>query len=121
MLVNLKPYLYTKGTDEQLDNEYAAAVKFGKIKLGATSLFWRAGLKQYVICLDNVQRIRRGINSVGGRRCAGGRNYDMEYLVLTLKDDTELVLHIIDDSKQTALDLMDALQKNHPELKYGKE
>lgn len=121
MSVNLKSYYYTKGTDAQLDSEYEAAAKFGKVKLGATSLFWRAGLKQYVIPFESIQRIHRRINTFIGRLCAGGRQTDVEYLVLILRDGSELVLHIGDNVKKTAEGLFAALQESHPEIKYGKE
>lgn len=121
MLVNLNPYLYTKEENPQLDAEFAAAVKFGKVRLGANSLFWRAGLKQYVISLERVQRIHRRINTFVGRLCAGGRQFDVEYLVVLLHDGTELVLHIGDDVKKKAEALFTALQQTHPEIKYGKE
>ena len=76
-------YLYTKGTDAAMDTEFAAARKYGKIRLGETFLFWRTALRNYAIPLNQVQRARRGIQSVAGRLCAGGRNFDIEYLVLT--------------------------------------
>lgn len=121
MVINLKDYLYTKGTDADLDAQFAAAQKFGKVRLGSTVLFWRAAFKQYAISLDTVQRIHRRINPVIGRLCAGGRQYDMEYLVLILQDGSELVVHIADDNKKAALALMAALEQSHPEIPYGKE
>lgn len=121
MVINLKDYLYTKGRDPELDAQFAAAQKFGKIRLGSTVLFWRAAFKQYVIPLENVRRIHRRIHTVIGRLCAGGHNYDMEYLVLILPDGAELVIHIADENKDIALALMAALEATHPEIKYGKE
>lgn len=121
MVTNLKEFLYTKGSDPNLDAQLDTARKFGKIRLADSAIFWRAAFKQYVVSLDRVQRIRRGMNTVIGRLCAGGRNYDAEYLVLTLSDGSELVIHIADDNKQLALDLVAALEQAHPEIKYGKE
>lgn len=121
MLVNLKPYLYTKGTDQNLDHEYSSASKFGKVRLGTDHIFWRANLKQYVISLTEVRLIHRRINSFIGRLCAGGHQLDVEYLVLILHDGTELVLHIGDDVKKKAEALLAALQEAHPEIQYGKE
>ena len=121
MVTNLKEFLYTKGSDPKLDVQLDAARKFGKVRLGSDAVFWRAAFRQYAVSLDRVQRIRRGMNTVIGRLCAGGRNYDVEYLVLTLTDGSELVIHIADDNKQIALDLVAALEQEHPEIKFGKE
>lgn len=121
MVTNLKAFLYVKGSNPQLDAQLDSARKFGKVRLGSSAIFWRAAFKQYVVSLDQVQRIRRGMNTVIGRLCAGGRNYDAEYLVLTLTDGSELVVHIADDNKQVALDLVAALEQAHPQIKYGKE
>ncbi|MBO7252827.1 MAG: hypothetical protein J6V25_09420 [Oscillospiraceae bacterium] len=121
MVINLKDYLYTKNESADLDAQFAAAKKYGKVRLGTSVIFWRAAFKQYVISLDKVQRIRRGISTVIGRLCAGGRNYDMEYLVLVLHDGSELNIHITDDNKKLALELMTALEAAHPEIQYGKE
>ena len=121
MTKNYPPYLYTKGANAPLDAELTEARKFAKVKLGTSTLFWRAGLKQYAIPLNQVQRIHRRINSFIGRLCAGGKQLDVQYLVLILHDGTELVLHIGDDVKNQAEALFAALQETHPEIKYGKE
>lgn len=120
MVIQLKDYLYTKGVNTDLDAQFADAQKIGKVRLGTTVLFWRAAFKQYVISLDRVQRIHRRINPHVGRLCAGGKNYDIEYLVLILEDGSELVVHIADNNKKLALDLMEALKQTHPEIPYGK-
>ncbi len=121
MLKNLNAYLYTKGADSLLDAEFAASQKYAKIRLSASHLFWRAGLRRYVISLDQVQRIHRRLLPVVGRLCCGGRNFDIEYLVLILHDGTELELHIGDDEKAKAEALFAALKVAHPNLQYGKE
>lgn len=121
MMIDFSPYLYTKGADSKLDAELSASTKFGKVRLGQTTLFWRYAFKRYAIALDSVYRIHRRLNPVVGRLCAGGRNYDIEYLVLILHDGSELVVHIGDDIKKTAEALFAALQQSHPEIHYGKE
>lgn len=121
MTTDRNAFLYTKGTDTSVDAQFAASRKFAKIRLGETMLFWRSALRRYVISLDRVQRIHRRIQSVAGRLCAGGKNFDIEYLVLILHDGTELQLHIGDDEKARAEALLAALKESHPEIRYGKE
>ena len=75
MVTNLKEFLYVKGSDPKLDAQLDAARKFGKIRLGSDAVFWRAAFRQYAVSLDRVQRIRRGMNTVIGRLCAGGAGY----------------------------------------------
>lgn len=121
MQTDLRPYLYTKNQDKQKDDAFSRSVPYGKVRLAEDCLFWRTGFRWYGIPLTDVRRIHRRLNTMVGRLCAGGKEYNIEYLVLILADGQELVVHIIDNNRQTALDLMDALQRAHPELKFGKE
>ena len=114
------PYLYTKGTDAALDAQLAAAQKFGKVRVGADTVFWRSGLRLYAFPLSRVQRIFRRVIPVFGKLCCGGRNFDIERLVLVLTDGTEVDIHVGDDVRREAEQLLKALQDAHPELEYGK-
>ena len=114
------PYLYTKGADAALDAQFAAAQKFGKVRVGADTVFWRSGLRLYAIPLSRVQRIFRRVIPVFGKLCCGGRNFDIERLVLVLTDGTEVDIHVGDDVRREAEQLLKALQDAHPELEYGK-
>lgn len=121
MAVNIKPYLFTKGTNPALDAEFSAAPAFSKVRPGQTVLFWKSGFRWYHIPFAHVERIFRRVEHVFGRLCCGGRNFDIEYLVLLLNDETELVIHIGDDVKRQAEALLRHLKEAHPELQYGKE
>ena len=120
MAVNVKKYGYSKGTDAALDAEFAAAKAYGSVKAGQTVIFWKSGLRWCVISVENLQRIFRRVEPVYGRLCCGGRNFIIEWLVLVLHDGSELVLHIGDDVKKEAEELLEALKTMHPELQYGK-
>lgn len=121
MAVNLKPYVYSKGTDEALDAQFAAASVYERVKLGKTHLFWKAGLRWYCVSLGRVQRIFRRVETVYGRMCCGRQSFVMERLVLILMDGTELEIYIGDDVKRKAEALLQALKEAHPEILYGKE
>ena len=112
-------YIYTKGNDAALDQEFAGAAAYSKVKLGQNVLFWRSGLRWYRMPLDQVQRIFRRVEQVVGRLCCGGQNFVIERLVLILKDGSEVVIHIGDDVQTSAEALLQALKDAHPELQYG--
>lgn len=119
-MVNLKQYIHTKGNDPALDAEFDSAKSYSKVRAGETNLFWRNGLRRYAIPLFQVQRIYRRVEPVYGKLCCGGKSFLIEWLVLVLHDGSELVLHIGDDVKKEAEELLEALKTMHPELQYGK-
>lgn len=119
-MANHKQYLYKKGSDPQLDADFSAASLYGKVKPGTASLFWRFGLRWYTIPLERVERIFRRVEPVYGKLCCGGQSFIIEWLVLCLKDGTEVAVHIGDDVKKEAEALLQALKETHPQLQYGK-
>lgn len=119
MADNLTTYIYKKGIDPVLDQEFAGASAYSKVKLGQNILFWRSGLRWYRMPLDQVQRIFRRVEQVVGRLCCGGQNFVIERLVLVLNDGSEVVIHIGDDVQTSAEALLQALKDAHPELQYG--
>lgn len=121
MTVDLKPYVYTKGTDAALDGEFSAASAYGKVKPGKTAVFWKSGLRWYAIALTEVQRIFRRVERMHIRACGGGRPFVSEWLVLVLQNDAELLIHITDNDEKKAETLLQALKDMHPEMAYGKE
>lgn len=121
MTMDLKPYLYAKGTDPALDAEFSAAAAYGKVKPGRTSLFWKSGLRWYSISYTSVQRIFRRVESMHIRACGGGRPFVSEWLVLKLPGSEELVIHITDNAPKKAEALLQALKEIYPQMQYGKE
>ena len=120
MAADLKQHIYKKGTDGQLDAQFAGADTYSKVRLGEKVLFWKSGLRWYYMELDRVQRIFRRVEPVYGKLCCGGKSFIIEWLVLILHDGTEVVLHIGDEVKTKAENLLQALKDNHPQIAYGK-
>lgn len=120
MPTNLKPYVYKKGINSDLDAQFSAAVDYGWVKPGQNAVFWKTGLRWYAIPLSEVERIFRRVVPVYGKLCCGGHSFIMEYLVIIRKDGSELELHIGDDMEKKAADLLDFLKQSHPELDFGK-
>ena len=121
MIVNLKQFRYTRQQDPALDERFGAAVAYGQVKLGENVLFWKKGLNWFFLPLDRVGRVFRRVEHVYGKLCCGGRSYDIQSLVLILTDGTELEVLVGDDMKMQAENLYQALQDQHPHLKFGKE
>lgn len=119
-MFNYKPYHYVKGAHTALDTQFANASEYGKVRLAETYLFWKSGLRWYVISLEGIQRIFRRIEPVYGKLCCGGKSFIIEWLVLILPDDSELVLHIGDDVPKKAEALLEHLKNTHPQIPYGK-
>lgn len=120
MAVNLKPYVYSKGTDAALDAQFASAAPYARAKLGQTHIFWKAGFRWYCIPIHNAQRIFRRLLPVRTSLCCGGANFMMEWLVLVLADGTELEIYLGEDVQAKAEALLDSLRVSHPQLHYGK-
>ena len=80
MSANLKPYVYKKGVDPDLDAQFSPAGAYGWVKPGQTAVFWKTGLRWYVISLSQVERIFRRVVPVYGKLCCGGNCFLMEYL-----------------------------------------
>ena len=121
MTVNLNQYLYSKGNDAALDTEFEGAAVFGKVRLGRTHIFWRAGFRRYAVALANVQRAFRRAESMTARGCGRLVSYDSQKLVLQLQNGTELELRIGDNMDSGAANLLQAMKDAHPQLQYGKE
>ena len=113
-------YLYRKGLDPVLDAEFSQTAAYSKVRPGSTHLYWRYGLRQYAIPLNQVQRIFRRVEPVYGKLCCGGKSFIIEWLVLILHDGSELVIHIGDDVQKQAEALLEYLKQTHPEIQYGK-
>ena len=120
MAVNLKPYVYKKGSNPALDEDFAVGSDYGWVRPGQTAVFWRSGLRWHAVELTQVQRIFRRVEPVYGKLCCGGNSFIMEKLVLILKDGTELELYIGDDIEKKAIALLDFLKDTHPEILFGK-
>ena len=77
-------FLYHAGQDAALDDSFAQAETYGKVKLGRKELFFKGTLRWYVVPFDRVLRIFRQQDHVYGKLCAGGQDYDVPLLMLVL-------------------------------------
>ena len=119
-MVDKKQYLYSRGVDARLDEELSGAPAFSKVRPGERHLFWKSGFRWYAVPFADIQRIYRRVEQVVGRLCCGGKTYVIEWLVLVLRDGREVVLHIGDEVRKKAENLMVHLENTQPQIAYGK-
>lgn len=119
--MNLREYTYTLGKDLSVDREFQQGTLYGKVKLGSNHLFWKNGLRWYVLNIAKVERTYRRVEEVRSKICCGNANFDMQKLALILIDGKTLFLLVSEGNEQEAKDLYQALKENHPELKFGKD
>lgn len=122
MKTNWKPYLYTKRKDPAVDGDFEKGTSYGRVKLGASHIFWELGFRWYAVPIGRVQRAYRRVEEtlmqVGCRPGVKG----IQKLMLVLEDGSVLALQIHEgDREEVAEGLYEALRQAHPELKYGKE
>ena len=116
----LKNYLYTRGVDEVLDREFEQGVAKGKVKLGENTIFWKKGLRWYGVKIEQVERVYRRVEEVKSKLCCGSANFDIQKLMLQLKNGEELSVLISEGEVKAAESLYKLLQEKHPQLQYGK-
>ena len=117
----MKKYLYTREPNTPKEQELKTASVYGKVRIGTKNIFWKKGFQWYTIELDKIQRIYRRVEHVYGKLCGGGDTYDIERLMLVLKDGEQVELVIGDRMEKEAVALMEYLQVTYPEIQYGKE
>ena len=120
MAIDVKQYIYSKGTDAVLDADFSMAQAYGKVRPGQQAIFWKNGLRWYALPVANIQRFYRQLEPVIRRMCCGGKSFYIERLVLVLKNGEDLVVHIGDDIPKEAEALVAAMQKQHPQIHFGK-
>lgn len=114
-------YIYHRGENPETDQEYEQAPFYGKVKLGKQHIFWKKGFRKYAVDLEKVQRAYRRVEAVDTKMCCGNVNFDIQKLVLLLKDGTQLELLIGEGTLKEAEGLYQALQDQNPQLQYGKQ
>ena len=122
MKTNWKPYVYTKCADPAMDEDFNGAVSYGRLKLGADTIFWELGFRWYAVPISRVRRVYRRVEDtltqIGCRPGVVG----LQKLILILDDGGGLELQIGEGNKTDVAEaLYAALQAAHPELSYGKE
>lgn len=116
----LKEFQYRKKENELVDQEFVSSGSYGKVKLGEKRIFWKRGFSWYQAELGDISRIYRRIEAVDTKMCCGNVNFDIQKLVLILKDGTELEVLIGEGMPKEAEALYEALKHQADWICYGK-
>ena len=116
MLTNFRQWLC-----EYKGPEYDHALPFGNLRLSTGRLFWKSGMKLCALEMSTVRRVWRQEENVYGKLCCGGRSYVIHRLVLKLRDGQTLTVHIGDDAKTEAAELVQTITERFPHIAVGKE
>lgn len=117
---SLKEFQYRKKENELVDQEFAASDSYGKMKLGEKRIFWKKGFSWYQVGLDEISRIYRRVEAVDTKMCCGNVNFDIQKLVLIMKDGTELEALIGEGAAREAEALYEELKNRADWISYGK-
>lgn len=118
--MNMEEQVYKKNQIPALDEEFSLAASYGKVKLGKNYIFWKKGLRWHYLELQNVQRAFRRIEAVNAGLCCGKASFDIQKLVLILRNSTELDLVIGDAMPREAEKLYAQMQKQQQRILFGK-
>lgn len=111
---------YKKGENASLDQEFAAGQQYGKVKLADQYIFWKQGLRWKYERLEDVKQAFRRVEAVNTKMCCGSVNFDIQKLVLILKDETEQEILIGEGTLREAEKLFELMKEGHPEIRFGK-
>ena len=115
-----REYNYNKGEDSLLDQEFAAGQQYGKVKLADRYVFWKQGLRWKCAALAEVKQAFRRVEAVNTKMCCGSVNFDIQKLVLILKDGTELEILIGEGTLREAEKLFELMQEKNTGIQFGK-
>lgn len=111
---------YRKNQSQALTEEFASSDKYGKVKLGTDHIFWKKGLSWQYVSINEIQRVYRRIAAADTRVGCCSVNFDIQKLVIELKDTTVCELVIGDGMPKEAELLYSSFKQQHPELSFGK-
>lgn len=97
--MDLKKYIYTHGNNAAADQDFEQGVLRGKVKLGNRYIFWRKAFRWYVVDTDLVVHAYRRVEEVNSGMCCARANFDIQKLVLVLKDGSSLSILIAEGWK----------------------
>lgn len=117
----LKEFQYRKKEDVSVDEIFVSADSYGKVKLAEQRIFWKRGLSWYQTEFRDISRVYRRVEAVDTKMCCGNVNFDIQKLVMVLKDGTELEALIGEGTVREAELLYEKLKELAPELRFGKQ
>jgi len=111
---------YTKKQNEKLDAAFTNAAKHGfYVKFSDSAIFYRKGLHWEYVLPEDIARIHRHVEEVLSHTSCCAENMDIQRLVLTLKNDETVSIHVCDGEPRLAEKLYSDIQAAWPDIAYG--
>lgn len=101
----------------ETDAEYRSARAIGNVRIGDRHLFYRAGVRAYILDHADIRRSYRRVMRVPMKMCCGAGSMDVEYLVVE-GDRGELAQVLLPDTR-AAQALMAELKARLPHVEFA--
>lgn len=86
----------------ELSADFRSAEKIGKLRLGGSGVYFRAGVRHRYLPYDGFDRAFRRIEPVSAKLCCGRASFDIHRLVL-VNGNNELADIVFNDENQVSL------------------
>lgn len=112
--------VYKKNEVSAVTEDFERGSLYGKVKLGLHYIFWKKAFSWKYVAMDEIYRVYRRVEAVDTRMCCGKVNFDIQKLVMELKDGISCELLIGEGTPKEAEALWLALKEQRTELAFGK-
>lgn len=112
--------VYRKKQSMEVTYDFEHAVPYGKAKLGTDYIYWKKMLSWNYVSFDEIVRIYRRVEAVDTKMCCGNVNFDVQKLILELKDGTSCEIVISEGVPREAEALYTVLREKRADILFGK-
>ena len=111
---------YKSNLSPSVTHDFENADQYGKVKLGTDYLFWKKSFSWQYVPITDIKRVYRRVEAVDTKVCCCNVNFDIQKLIVELKDETVCELLIGEGIASEAEALFSSFKKQRPELSFGK-
>lgn len=111
---------YKKNQISAVTEEFEQGSLYGKVKLGLDHIFWKKAFSWKYVSMAEIHRVYRRVEAVDTKMCCGKVNFDIQKLILELKDGTSCELLIGEGTPKEAEALWSVFKEQRPEILFGK-
>ena len=112
--------IYKKNQIPEVTQDFEHGSLYGKVKLGSDYIFWKKSFSWKYVDMDEIRRAYRRVEAVDTKMCCGKVNFDIQKLVVELKDDTSYELLIGEGISKEAEALWAVFKERRPGILFGK-
>ena len=112
--------IYKKNQITEVTQDFEHGSLYGKVKLWSDYIFWKKSFSWKYVDMDEIRRAYRRVEAVDTKMCCGKVNFDIQKLVVELKDDTSYELLIGEGISKEAEALWAVFKERRPGILFGK-